>query len=387
MILRDCKPSKNNSFFLFGPRGTGKTTLLEQTYTQKTALFVDLLDPETYDNLVLDRSRFSDLINQKENKEKIVIIDEVQKLPGLLDIVHREIQKNKRIFVLTGSSSRRLKQKGSNLLAGRAWVYSLYPFSSFELKEKFNLQKCLEYGSLPDAALSKNIDDAKEYLNAYTGTYLQKEIQEERWVRKISPFRKFLEIAAQMNGKLVNKASIAKEVGVNDVTVSNYFEILEDTLIGFFLPAHHSSIRKSQRHAPKFYFIDTGIKRALDKTLSVPLVPKTNAYGDAFEHWVILEVKKLISYKRLDWELFYYRTKSDVEIDLVIQRPGDSLILIEIKSKDKVSEKDAFNLETLGEDLDENSTRYLLSNDSLEKNYGKTRAIFWVKGLGEIFDL
>ena len=133
-------------------------------------------------------------------------MDEVQKLPRLLDIIHAQIQKKKRQFILTGSSSRRLKQRGTNLLAGRAWVYHLYPFSSFEMGKRFNLKSALEWGSLPEAALAKNKEDAREYLNAYVGTYLEKEIQQEQWVRKLQPFRKFLSIAAQMNGKIINKS-------------------------------------------------------------------------------------------------------------------------------------------------------------------------------------
>ena len=148
------------------------------------------------------------------------------------------------------------------------------------------------------------------------------EIQEERWVKNISPFRKFLAIAAQMNGKIINKSRIATEIGIDDVTVANYFEILEDTLIGFTLPSYHRSIRKAQRQAPKFYLIDPGIKRALDRTLSVPLEPQTSAYGEAFEHWIIIEFKKLISYRRLDWELSFLQTKDNVEVHLIVDRPG-----------------------------------------------------------------
>ncbi|MFN8943076.1 MAG: ATP-binding protein, partial [Pseudobdellovibrionaceae bacterium] len=226
---------------------------------------------------------------------------------------------------------------------------------------------------------------AREYLNAYVGTYLEKEIQQEQWVRNLEPFRKFLSIAAQMNGKIVNKSKIATEIGLRDTTVSNYFEILEDTLIGFYLPAYHSSVRKAQKLSPKFYFIDPGMKRALDRTLSVELLPQTFAWGDAFEHWVILEFKKNISYQRLDWQMSYLRTKDDVEIDLIIDRPGKKKLLFEIKSKEKVREEDAKTLETLGKDLDEKAERFLLSNDPLEHKFGSTRAMHWQKALQELF--
>ena len=386
MIQRRCNLSTINSFFLFGARGTGKTTLLEGLFRSEDTLFVNLLDSNTFDELLLDKKRFTALINAPENLKKRVVIDEVQKLPELLDTVHLQIQKSKRQFILTGSSSRKLKQKGTNLLAGRAWVYDLYPFSTLELGDAFDLKKCLERGAQPDAYLAESSEGVREYLTAYVGTYLQKEIQEEQWVRNIAPFRKFLSVAAQMNGKIVNKASLAREVGVDDVTVANYFEILEDTLLGFLLPSYHRSVRKAQRQSPKFFFFDPGVKRALDRTLSISMEPQTYAWGDAFEHWVILEFKKNISYCRLDWELSYLKTKEDVEIDLIVTRPGDKTLLVEIKSKDKVNESDAKSLETLGKDLDPRATRWLLSNDDLEQTFGGTRALHWRKALEELFN-
>jgi predicted AAA+ superfamily ATPase len=372
---------------LFGPRGVGKTTLLEEQFSAEDSLFIDLLDPNTFGDLSIDAKRFSALIDAPENIDKRVIVDEVQKLPALLDVVHSQIQNRTRQFVLTGSSSRRLKQKGTNLLAGRAWIYNLYPFASAELGGQFDLKTCLERGGLPDAYLASTAQDCWEYLSAYVGTYLQKEIQEERWVKNISPFRKFLAIASQMNGRIINKSRIATEAGVDDVTIANYFEILEDTLLGFYLPAYHTSVRKAQRHAPKFYLIDPGIKRALDRTLSTSLVPHTSAWGDAFEHWVILEFKKYITYARLDWEMSYIRTKDDVEIDLVLDRPGERKLLVEIKSKDRVSEYDAKPLETLGTALDDKAERWLLSTDPIEQRFAGTRAIHWQKALQELFTL
>ncbi|MFM8316469.1 MAG: ATP-binding protein, partial [Deltaproteobacteria bacterium] len=207
----------------------------------------------------------------------------------------------------------------------------------------------------------------------------------EQWVRNLEPFRKFLSVAAQMNGKILNKSKIAKEVGCDDVTVANYFEILEDTLIGFHLPSYHTSVRKAQRQSPKFYFIDPGIKRALENTLSVDLLPQTYAWGEAFEHWVILEFIKNISYQRLDWTCHYLRTKDDVEIDLVIDRPGKKQLLVEIKSSTRVDASDAKNLETLGTDLDKKAEKYLLSLDKLSRKFGTTQAMHWITGLEAIF--
>ena len=305
-------------------------------------------------------------------------------MPKLLDVVHQQIQKRKRQFILTGSSARRLKQKGANLLAGRAWELSLYPFTTEELGKDFDLKNVLERGSLPDAILAPDSESCREYLRAYVSTYLQKEIQAEQWVRKLGPFRRFLAIAAQMNGKIVNKSKIAKQIGVDAVTIGNYFEILEDTLIGFFLPPFHRSIRKAQKLSSKFYFIDPGIVRALNRTLTVELLPQTFAWGDAFEHWVILEFVKQASYRRLDWELSYIRTKEGVEIDLVIDRPRLPVLLVEIKSKSKVTESDAKALETLGKDISKDSERVLLSMDRLPQQFGGTKAYHWQEGLRKI---
>ncbi len=386
MIQRLLNSSKTNSYFLFGPRGVGKTTFLSSLYNSSDTLFVDLLDIGLMDELLLDSSRFKALIDQPQHSHKRVVIDEIQKYPRLLDVVHQQIQKKKRQFILTGSSSRRLKQEGVNLLAGRAWTYNLYPFSTGELGDRFDLKKALQWGGLPEVALAEDSLSAREFLSAYVGTYLQKEIQQEQWVRNLEPFRKFLAIAAQMNGKIINKSTIAREVGIDDVTVARYFEILEDTLLGFYLPGHHHSVRKAQKQAPKFYFIDPGVVRALDRTLTVELLPQTKAWGSAFEHWVILEFKKNASYHRLDWEFSYIRTKDDVEIDLIVSRPGEPALFVEIKSKTQIHMSDAKALETLGVDLDPQAEKWLLSNDPLEQRFGSTRAMFWRDALRELFE-
>ncbi len=384
MIKRLLNPLKTKSYFLFGPRGAGKSTWLQTQYPESKVIYIDLLNPDIYDEYLFTPNRLAQYASSLENKNKIIVIDEVQKLPKLLDLAQLMIQKDKRKFVLTGSSARKLKQKGMNLLAGRALVYRLYPLASYEIGKRFNLQKALEWGGLPDAYLAKSDEEMREYLNAYVLMYLEKEIQQEQWVRKILPFRKFLLIAAQMNGKILNRSKIAKEVGVDDMTIASYYEILEDTLLGFELPAYHRSVRKAQKQASKFYFIDTGIKRSIEKSLMVPLLQRTSAYGEAFEHWVILELIKISEYKRLDWKFYYIRTKEDVEIDLVIERPGLPLLLIEIKSKTKVDSTDAKSLESLGTDLDPKAEKIILSQDLLVQKFGGTRAIHWQKYLSEI---
>lgn len=384
MIPRLANVSKTNSFFLFGPRGVGKTTLLKEQFEPSKTLYIDLLDDDLVDQLMLDFSRFSGLIDHPDHFSKSVIVDEVQKFPKILNVVHQQIQQRKRQFILTGSSSRKLKQAGANLLAGRAWIYQLYPLTALEIGSSFELKKALEFGGLPDAYLHQSAA-AREYLNAYVVTYLQKEIQQEQWVKNLEPFRKFLSVAAQMNGKIVNKSAIAKQAGVDPSTVANYFEILEDTLLGFYLPAFSRSVRKAQRQLPKFYFIDTGIKRALEKTLSVELLPQTFAWGDAFEHWVILEFIKGAQYKRLDWSFSYLRTKDDVEIDLIVTRPGERDLFVEIKSKARVDEADTKALATLGHDVNPKAEKWLLSCDPLERSLGRVQAMFWLNGIRKLF--
>lgn len=375
MIKRLFSPLNSNSYFIFGARGTGKSTWLLEQFDKSQAYFIDLLDVELYETLLLDIKKFDQLILL--NPEKIIVIDEVQKIPQILDRVHFFIERHKRKFILTGSSARRLKQKGVNLLAGRALLNYLYPISLTELAFDFNLEKILQFGLLPNVLNLKSDEEKVEFLKAYVRLYVEKEVQLEGWVRKIGPFRKFLIIAAQMNGEIINRAAIAKQIAVDNMTIASYFEILEDTLLGFMLPAYHSSARKSLRQSPKFYFIDPGINRALLNLTSVPLTSRTQEFGQIFEQLIILEFKKLSEYFRLNFECFYCRSKNDVEIDLVVKRPGRPLLLIEIKSKNKVSESDVKSLENLGQDLDPKSKRILLSRDPQEQLYGGSRCLHY----------
>jgi predicted AAA+ superfamily ATPase len=377
MIGRLLKPLNGKSFFLFGARGTGKSTLLESLYDKQTSYRFDLLDPVLLDDLRLDRERFLRIINAEANRDKVIVVDEVQRLPDLLDYVHQSIFADKRIFVLTGSSARRLKQIGTNLLAGRALVYHLFPLTSVEIGETFDLQRALELGLLPDCYLADSEQLAVEILRAYILNYVEKEVQIEQWVRKIEPFRNFISIAAQMNGKIINRSAIARDVGVDDTTVADYYEILEDTLLGITLPAYHRSTRKRQRKGNKFFLIDPGVKRALDRTLVSRLVQGTSAYGEAFEHFIFLELYKLASYARKDWRFFYYQTREGYEVDLVIERPGQPLLLIELKSKSKVTADDCAVIERIGPEIDPTAERILLSQDRTSQKFGKTSVMYW----------
>lgn len=391
MVHRLFNPLKSRSFFIFGSRGVGKSTWLKQHYSSKDAFFINLLDPEVFESFLLQPKRLREVINLESNLNKLIIIDEIQKVPALLDIVHHEISENKRIFVLTGSSSRKLKQKGVNLLAGRASVYFMYTLSFFELGEKFKLHQALERGLLPEAYFSESTEAVNEYLKSYVYTYIEKEIQQEQWVRKLEPFRKFLQIAAQMNSRIINKSKIAKEIGVESSTIESYFEILEDTLLGFRLAGFETSIRKQVRLADKFYFFDTGVVRAIEKTLSIPMIDHTSYYGQLFESFIVMEIKKIAELNRREWNFFYLCTKEGQEIDLIIQRPKNELILIEIKSSPKTTDTDSKSLKNLGFDIDkkykQNSLKILISQDTQSRLVDGIEYLHYADALQKLKDL
>jgi len=381
MIRRLAKLSKNSSLFLFGARGTGKSTLIRDLFSAENPLWIDLLLEKDEEVFGRNPGELSALLNRKNYDW--VVIDEVQKVPKLLDIVHLEIEKKKTKFALTGSSARKLKRGAADLLAGRAFTYNLYPFLRLELGERFSLNTALSLGSLPGMMEFSELSDRQEYLRSYVKTYLKEEIIAEQVVRQIQPFRDFLEIAAQCNGQIINYSKIARDIGVDDKTVQTYFQILEDTLLGFMLPSFHRSIRKRQREAPKFYFFDPGVKRALDRTLRMELLPQTYAYGKAFEHWVILEAMRMNEYLRLDYQFMYLKTKDHAEIDLVIERPGQKTLLVEIKSTTQVQPETVKNLERFVNDWDAPAEAQLWSQDPHEKRLGSVLVLPWEKGLME----
>ena len=249
---------RRHSFFLFGARGTGKTTWIREAFGPDAALYLDLLDPETEDLYRRTPGRLEQQVRALPGSVEWILIDEVQRAPRLLDVAHRLIESTGKRFVLTGSSARKLRRGASNLLAGRAFVYSLYPLTVPELQDSFVLDDALRWGTLPGLFSLDADEDRRAYLRAYALTYLKEEIVAEQIVRRLDPFRQFLEVAAQSNGAIVNYANIARDVGADPKTVITYFSILEDTLVGFLLPAFHRSIRKQQRVNPKFYFFDTG---------------------------------------------------------------------------------------------------------------------------------
>ena len=324
------------SAFLFGARNTGKSTFLKHCFNINTCFWIDLLNLDQEERYMRDPMLLKREVLALDASITHVIIDEVQKLPKLLDIVHLLMETTTKIFILTGSSARKLRLGGSNLLAGRAFVYHLFPFTSFELGRSFNLESALCFGTLPAISHMTTGAEKQHFLHAYAQTYLREEVWQEQLIRKLDPFRRFLEVSAQANGKIVNFSNIAKDVGVDDKTIQNYFSILEDTLIGFLLEAFQHSFRKRLSAKPKFYYFDTGVVRALSRQLTIDMLPGTTAYGDAFEHFIILECIRLAHYYYPEYRFSYLKTKDDSEIDLVVERPGEKLLFIEIKSSDHI---------------------------------------------------
>lgn len=376
--LRDF--SKNRSFFLFGPRGAGKSTLLKQKLNPNECLWLDLLDSAVEDRFLRNPSDLYAIVKALPQEIPYVVIDEIQKAPKLLDEVHRLIEGTDKIFLLTGSSARKLKRGGANLLAGRAFVYHLHTLSCFELGDQFDLQNALHWGTLPKIFSLPTPSEKNEFLRAYADTYLKEEIWDEHIVRKLPPFRRFLEVAAQSNGNIINYTNIAKDVGVDDKTIKEYFLILEDTMIGFFLEPYHNSFRKRLIEKPKFYFFDPGVVRSLSRRLAVPLIAKTSAYGAAFEHFIILEWIRLASYFQPDYRFSFIRTAADVEIDLVVERPGKPLLCMEIKSSDRVSDTDIRSFMKISRDIPD-CEAIVLSQDHFMKRFDHVTCYPWKQGL------
>ncbi len=385
MYSRTVRPLKSKSFFLFGARGTGKSTYLKLQFFNSTPHhYIDLLLPELEDRYQRSPQLLKSDIFALKKRPEWVVIDEIQKLPRLLDLVHHLIEETDIKFALTGSSARKLKRGNANLLAGRANWYHLFPLTAEEIGEKFNLENALNWGTLPEIFHFESDEERSAYLKSYTLLFIKEEIQVEQLVRNLDPFREFLEIAAQSSGKIINYSKIGREVGVDTKTVQNYFQILEDTLIGFILPSYHKSIRKSQLEHPKFYLFDNGVKNALSRTLRSRVAPGTSSFGNAFEHWVLQEVFRTNLYQNLDFRLNYFATKNGTEIDLILTR-GAKTILVEIKSSDRI---DLDRMKKLGKIAlaFKSSKAYYVSRDKVPTHHDGVDALSWEEFVCRLHD-
>lgn len=317
----------NKSFFLFGPRSTGKTTLLRKQFAPEA--IINLLRAGEYLPLAQNPSTLAERVREIRRAHPVVIIDEIQKLPGLLDEVHHLIEAESATFVLTGSSGRKLKRGGVNLLAGRAWQAQLFPLVSAEIPD-FDLDRYLLYGGLPQVYPSEL---PQEELDAYIHTYLREEILEEAATRDLSTFSRFLKVAAAVNAEQLNFSNVANDTGVSASSVRAWFEILNDTFLGFLLEPWRDGLKRKTSATAKFYLFDVGVWNFLNGTTVLDRGSET--FGRAFEHWIAMELRAYLSYRRIKRTLAFWRTYSGLEVDFVI----DGLFAVETKSTARVSPK------------------------------------------------
>jgi len=320
-------PPKAKSFFLFGPRGTGKTTWVKSAFPK--AAYIDLLEAELFNDLTANPQRLSNFIPL--GFKDWVIIDEVQRIPELLHEVHRLIETQKYRFILTGSSPRKLKRKGPNLLAGRALILSMHPFSVAELGNDFQLDHSLKYGQLPSVYTEA---DPKKYLEAYVRTYLEEEIRQEGLTRNLSAFARFLEAASFSQGSILSISSVARECHVERKVAESYFSILEDLMIGYRIPIFSKKAKRRLIVHPKFYFFDVGVFRTLRPM--GPLDTPEEVDGIALETLFLQELIALNSALNLGYKIFYWRTSNGREVDFVLYGPK-GLLSFEIKRTSRIT--------------------------------------------------
>jgi len=356
---------------------------LRELFRDKNPLWIDLLTARDEQRYINNPDRLIEEVTLGKIKPEWIVIDEVQKVPKLLDVAHHLIEERGIKFALTGSSARKLKRGAANLLAGRAYVNNLFPLTHRELGETFDLSELLTWGTLPKVTTLMDPLERAVYLESYAHTYLKEEILAEQLVRNVAPFRKFLEISGQTSGQLVNYRKIASEIGSDPKTVRKYFEILEDTLLGITLPAFNKSLRKQQRSAPKFFLFDVGVRRAIEGVVAQPIVESTYEFGRAFEEFIILEATRLNSYGRKNFKLSFLRTEGDAEIDLIVERPGAKSVLVEIKSGKSIQDHHLRHLSSFKRDFPDFEA-VCLSREIRARKHGEITIFPWQEGLAEI---
>lgn len=357
------------SVLLLGPRQTGKSTFINERF--KEALNLNLLDPEIFRDLQKSPLLLKDLV--LGSKSKIIVLDEIQKIPELLDIVHMIIEENKKLrFILTGSSARKLKLKGHNLLGGRAYPLSMHPITSVEyLSDKSilkpNLHRLLEVGGLPNIL---NSTVPQRLLKAYVGLYLQEEIRAEGLVRNLGDFSKFLDVAALTNAEQIDFAGVARDVQLSPRTVSAYYQILQDTLLGFLLDSFKETKTRKAVTSPKFYFFDVGVSNYLAGREKLSL--GTPEYGKALEHFIFTELKAYQDYSDKEFRLHYWRSTSQLEVDFIIQTKNKKLIGIEVKGGQHIDKVDLKGLNAFEEDF-KLTKKILVCNEKLPRLFNEVQ--------------
>lgn len=353
IITRAFRPPKG-SFFLFGPRGTGKSTFLREQFPD--ALYLDLLLPDVFRSYSARPERLQELV-QGNPEKTIIVLDEIQKVPELLSVVHVLIERYpEKQFVLTGSSARKLRRAGTNLLGGRALRCSLHPFTASELGMNFSLEDALQFGLLP---LVHSSADPRATLQTYLDLYIREEVQAEGLTRNMGQFSRFLEAISFSHGSLLNVSNVAREAEVERKTVENYIGILEDLLLAFRIPVFQKRAKRAVVKHEKFYLFDSGVFRALRPT--GPLDSPEEVGGAALEGLVAQHLRAWIENRREGEELFFFRTKSGTEVDFIVYGPK-IFWAIEIKNSAKINPRDSQSLRSFQQDYPECKT-FLLSRD------------------------
>ena len=355
---------EGESAFLWGARQTGKSTLLKSTFPD--TLYFDLLISREYERFIRNPGLIREIMEAR-NFGTLAIVDEIQRIPELLNEIQWLMVNRNQRFILSGSSPRKILRSGGNLLGGRAIRYELYPLVYPEIPD-FNLQKALNGGLLPRHYLSKN---PQKLLSGYIGSYLRDEIMAEARIRNISSFSRFLEMAALTNAEMVNYTNIASDCGVSAVMVKEYFQILEDTLIGRFLPSFQKKPKRRVILSPKFYLFDVGVANYLVKRGNIEF--GSEAFGKAFEHFIYQEIIAHSHYSGVNYPVSYWRTTSQIEVDFIL---GDHEVAIEVKSTDEAKPRHLSGLKSFGEEF-EVKKQILVTNDQNSRQIGSITILPW----------
>ena len=336
----------DQSFFLFGPRGTGKTSWAREKIAN--GLYIDLLETRAFIALSARPEKLEEMI--PVGFQGWVIIDEVQKIPQLLNEVHRLIENKHYKFILTGSSARSLKKKGVNLLGGRALSFKMFPLTAVELKDDFQLKNSLKFGHLPYVFSKDNDLAIQDYLESYTQTYLREEVMQEGLTRNISAFSRFLEVASFSQASVLNMSEIAREASINRKVIEDYFSIVEDLLLAQRIPVFTKRAKRKLITHSKFYFFDVGVYRAIRPKGPYDSIEEEE--GATFETLVYQELQAINHYFHLQYNLYFWRTAAQVEVDFVLYGPK-GIIGIEVKRSDYIDSKDLKGLRLFGSDYPE----------------------------------
>ena len=362
------KDSAEESIFLWGARQTGKSTLLGRLY--KNHLYIDLLLSDVFERYTRNPGLLREVVMAWDGPQP-VIIDEIQRIPALLNEIHWLIVNTSAKFILSGSSPRKILKSDTNLLGGRALRYELYPLIKNEIPD-FDLLRALNHGLLPRHYLSER---PQKLLSAYIGSYLQDEIIAEAKIRNIASFTRFLEIAAFSNGEMVNYSNIGSECGVSPPTVREYFQILEDTLIGRFVPSFQKKPKRRIIQSPRFYYFDVGIANYLLKREKI--LPGSETFGKAFEHYIYHELYAHRHYTQSDYSISYWRTTSGLEVDFIL---GDHEVAIEVKATPGASTRHLKGLKSFAEEYTV-KRKILVSLDPEPRKSGDILILPWSRFL------